>query len=330
MKVAEHVPFSAITTFKVGGVARYLITLESIAELPEAVQFAHQLGLPLIPIGGGSNILGPDGTYDAVLVRVGWDDSTFQGTTVTVSAGASWDRVVREAVERGLWGIENLSAIPGTMGGAVVQNIGAYGAALSDTLVSVTAFDTQTSKLVTLGRTQCAFGYRTSVFKAERDRYIICSAELRLSETPRQNLGYKDLSHLKDATPSLATIRDAVVQIRAHKFPNLSEFGTAGSFFLNPIADAEAARTLQSRFPNMPVFELPEGGIKIPLGWFFEHVLALKGFRSGAVEAWRAQALVVAAHPGATSTEIKNFVAHITDRAKKELQIDIVPEVRML
>jgi UDP-N-acetylmuramate dehydrogenase len=329
MKIEENVPFSAITTFKVGGVARYLITLESLDDLPEVVAFAKHTSLPLVPIGGGSNILGPDGVLDAVLVRVQDDTRVFADETVTVGAGASWDRVVREAVEHGLWGIENLSAIPGTIGGAVVQNIGAYGAVLSDVIESVRVFDTHQGMVREILRSECAFGYRTSIYKSERDRFIILSATLKLSFAPKPNLGYADLKSL-DASSPVNMIRDAVLHVRAQKFPDLSEFGTAGSFFLNPIADADMARALQSRFPNMPVFDLPEGGIKIPLGWFFEHVLQLKGVRSGAVEAWRAQALVIAAHPGATSEEIKNFVAHITDRAKKELQIDIVPEVRVL
>jgi len=330
MKIEELVPFHTLTTFKVGGVARYVLTLESEDEFPQAVAFGARVALPLIPIGGGSNMLAPDGTCDAVFVRVAREEITFDGPMVRAAAGASWDVLVQEAVSRGLWGIENLSAIPGTMGGAVVQNIGAYGAALSDILVSVEAFDTKTQTMTTFQRASCALGYRTSIFKTERDRYIIWSATLELSAVPNPKLSYKDLAPLFGTAVSLQEIRDAVMRIRAQKFPDLKAFGTAGSFFLNPVVDANTARALQRAYPEMPVFQLPEGGIKVPLGWFFEHVLKLRGYRDGDVEAWRAQALVIAAHPGATSEEIKNFVAEIILRAKKELQIDIVPEVRVL
>ena len=161
------------------------------------------------------------------------------------------------------------------------------------------------------------------------DRYIILSATLKLSVAPKPNLGYKDLQSL-DVSSSVSDIRNAVMQVRGRKFPDLREYGTAGSFFLNPVVPHHEAERMQAAYPEMPLFPLPEGGTKIPLGWFFEHVMKLRGYREGAVEAWRAQALVIAAHPGATATDVRNFVKAIIDRTKKEIGLNITPEVRVL
>ena len=335
MRIEENVPFKTLTTFKVGGVVRYVLTLESASGAVSAVQFAQEKKLPLIPLGGGSNILGRDGIFNAVMVRVGMDDittDTAHAGRAIVSAGAVWDDVVRFAVEHDWWGIENLSDIPGTMGGAVVQNIGAYGAVLSDVLESVSAFDTVENEIVQFTRKQCAFGYRTSIFKQNSDRYIILSATLALSTVATPAVTYKDLQSVfgdrKDV--SLAEIRKVVQEVRAQKFPPLTDFGTAGSFFLNPIVDEASAARLTQAHPSMPVFTLPEGGIKIPLGWFFEHTLKLRGYQEGNVEAWRNQALVLVAHDGATAEEVKVFAEKIIQRADNELQIKITAEVRLL
>lgn len=329
MKIEEHVPLALLTTFKVGGPARYVLTLESEDDVAHAVQFARAQGLPLIPLGGGSNVLAPDEPLHAVVVRVGMQRSFCNGTRVCADAGASWDAVVAQTVSRGLWGIENLSAIPGTVGGAVVQNIGAYGAVLSHTLRQVKAYDIQKNQFVTFNSNECLFGYRTSVFKQMRDRYVITEVEFELSERGTPNLSYTDLAVCSNTSTPTA-VRDCVTQIRAKKFPPLTDFGTAGSYFLNPIVTAPQARELQKKYPTMQVFTLPEGGIKVPLGWYFEHVLGIRGFREGNVEAWREQALVIAAHSGATAQEIKNFTKKICARARAELGIILSPEVREL
>jgi UDP-N-acetylmuramate dehydrogenase len=331
MKVDEHVSFQTLTTFKVGGTARYVVTVESVDEVEVAVQFAKEKNLPLIPIGGGSNMLGVDGELPAVLVRVGMQTIVGTEGTITADAGAPWDDVVLRAVEHEWWGIENLSAIPGTMGGAVVQNIGAYGAVLSESLVSVEAFDTHTGAVRTFVNSECGFGYRTSIFKEERDRYIILSATLRLSQTPEPKLSYKDLSLVfQGGDPSLQEIRDAVISIRSKKFPPLAEYGTAGSYFLNPIMNAKEAKVVQEAYPSMPVFQLPEGGVKVPIAWFLDHVLNLRGTKEGFVEAWRDHVLALVAHKGATADEVKNFAKKIIERVGRELQIKVTPEVREL
>lgn len=334
MLVEENVSFATITTFKAGGVVRYVVTVASEDDVKLAVEFARTKGLRCIPLGGGSNMLGQDGVLNVVCIKVGMQTIVADEAraTLTVAAGAIWNDVVTAAADRNWWGIENLSSIPGTMGGAVVQNIGAYGAVLADSLVSVRAFDTTSMRVVECMRDECAFGYRTSMFKQNADQYVILSVTLALSNIAKPNVEYKDLRTVFGTRTDVTVheVRTAVDQIRATKFPPLSEFGTAGSFFLNPVVSEVEAARLQKVYPSMPVFALPEGGVKIPLGWFFEHVLKLKGFRDGAVEAWRNQALVIVAHDGATATDVKTFAQKIIARADSELKIKITPEVRLL
>ncbi len=333
MLIEEHVSIAQHSTFKVGGSVAYRITLESLGDLDDALAFIDAAKLPHVVLGGGSNILARDTHYDVVVVRVGMNSIEQSSSShIVADAGATWDDVVAYAVERNLWGIENLSAIPGTIGGAIVQNIGAYGAALSEVVVRVRAFDTLSKKEVEFDNAACAFGYRSSIFKLSLDRYIILSAELRMNQDTTPHLDYKDLAHYfqNQQAPSLSAVRAAVQEIRSKKFPPLAEYGTAGSFFLNIVVDEVEAERLRVTYPAMPLFVLPEGGIKVPVGWFFEHVLRLKGYQEGLVEAWRDQALVIVAHRGATANNILEFVKKISERAQNEIGITLESEVRVL
>ena len=333
MDIQENVPFSELTTFRTGGTVRFLLTIAP-EEIALAVAFAKEKGLPLIPVGSGSNMLAPDRGLEAVFIRVGHagitvsEDGEF--AVYTADAGASWDDLVAKAVSDGAWGIENLSGIPGTVGAAVVQNIGAYGAALSDTLHQVTAFDTREGKVIVFAAGECAFGYRTSIFKQERDRYFITHVSFLLSKVPKCNFSYRDLKNrFEGMTPTLQEIRDAVLFIRTGKFPPLSEFGTAGSFFLNPIVTEADVDALRERFPEMPVFVLPEGGVKVPLAWLFDHVLSLKGLRVGKAFVWDKQPLVIATDFGATSADVHALAEKIAQILYEKTGITIIPEVRV-
>lgn len=335
MDIQENVPLSLLTTFKIGGPARFLITINSENEIPGATAFAAEKDLPLVPLGSGSNMLAPDEGAPAVFVRLVAENISVEDegpeSIYTADAGVLWDTLVAHAVSDGAWGMENLSAIPGTVGAAVVQNIGAYGAALSDVLESVGAFDMRDRSFKAFANNECRFGYRTSIFKEERDRYFITEVTFRLSKTPSPNLSYRDLKNrFVDTSPSLSEIRDAIVEIRKGKFPPLSEFGTAGSFFLNPIIAEGEVAALHTRYPDMPVFILPEGGVKVPLAWLFDHVLDLKGMREGKAFVWDKQPLVLAAEPGARSADVHALAKKIAEMLRKTTGIAIIPEVRAL
>jgi UDP-N-acetylmuramate dehydrogenase len=338
MTVEENVSLSRLTTLRVGGSARYLLAELDADEVGEAVQFARERGLPLIPLGAGSNVLAPDEGIDAVFVRFGSHairhlESVGDSVTVSVDAGCLWDAFVERAVQEGWWGIENLTSIPGTVGAAVVQNIGAYGAALEETVLSVEAFDTKTGARVSLSNSECSFGYRTSVFKAERDRYLITAVTFRLGAIATPRLSYKDVSaHFASSgeEPTLLNIRRIVARIREGKFPPLAEYGTAGSFFLNPVVSADDASAIQSRFPGMPLFPMPEGGVKVPLAWILDRALALKGLRVGGAFLWEAQPLVIAADAGARSSDVIALADMVREKVKTQTGIVIFPEVRIL
>lgn len=341
MNIEEHVPFSSLTTMKTGGVARYVATVLNEADIDPVVKFARDMGLPIIPLGFGSNILAPDENVEAVFLRMGNEftlerlEENKDSVSVTAFGGFSWDAFVEEAVERGWWGIENLSGIPGTVGAAAVQNIGAYGMVLSETVERITAYDLKIGdyrKLVSLSNAECKFGYRTSIFKTDSDRYFITRVRFTLSKKPRPKLSYKDLAQRfkEEVSPSLGEIRRAVLDIRKEKFPPLEEYGTAGSFFMNPIVGEKEALELTQRFPGMPTFPMPEGGVKVPLAWILDKVLNLKGEARGKAFLWEKQPLVVAVEHGGETREVVELARAVKLLVKEKTGITILPEVRIL
>jgi UDP-N-acetylmuramate dehydrogenase len=339
MEIQEHVPLSTLTTFRTGGPARFLIEARDEADVRSAVAFAREHALPFIPLGGGSNLCAPDEGVNAAFVRFLGDrisvepdagNVSLAGQAVSAEAGLSWDSFVGRAVSERWWGVENLSGIPGTVGASVVQNIGAYGAAVGEYVVRVDAFDTKEGTMKEFTRAECAFGYRTSVFKKEPDRYFVLRVVFSFSKNPQPNLSYRDLkSRFQGMNPALQEIRDAVLEIRKGKFPSLSQYGTAGSFFLNPIVTAARHSVLAAQYPEMPLFAMPEGGVKVPVAWIFDHVLSIKGMKEGGAFVWDKQPLVLAAEYGARSQDVYVLAERIMRLAKEKTKIDLVPEVRM-
>lgn len=336
MEILENVPLSTLTTFHTGGPARFLVVVKSEVEIPQAIEFAKTKGLPLIPIGAGSNMLVPDSGVDAVFLNIAMHDVSFvaNGTDMIciAEAGVSWDSLVEQSVERGLWGLENLSSIPGTVGAGVVQNIGAYGSALSERVTAVDVYDTKQGKMQTLTPPECEFGYRTSIFKKEVDRYIVVRVTFTLTTNASPNLSYRDLKNYfanAQSAPSIHEVREAVIEIRKGKFPPLDVFGTAGSFFLNPIVDDEKTRELSKMYPLMPLFPLPEGGVKLPLAWIFDHALSLKKLRVGKAFLWEKQALVITVERNSTSEDVVLLASEVARLVFEKTGIQITPEVRL-
>jgi UDP-N-acetylmuramate dehydrogenase len=338
MKVEEHVLLSTLTTFRTGGPARFLLTVTDAAEVADAVRFAEEQNLPLIPIGGGSNMLAPDLGVNAVFVRyaasrIKLESNDDEYVHLSASAGCDWDDLVKHAVRKKWWGIENLSAIPGTVGAAVVQNISAYGVALEESIRDVEAFDAKEHAIKRFSRKECEFGYRTSIFKTERDRYVIMSITLRLKRRPNPRLDYRDVKNAfakRITKPTVGAIRRAIARIRKEKFPPLNRYGTAGSFFLNPVMSRKKALAMERRFPGMPLFDMPEGGVKVPLAWILDRVLNLKGMREGRAFLWHEQALVIAAEAGTRSADIVKLFKRVQKTVREQTGIIVFPEVRML
>lgn len=345
MTVKENVRLAEHTTFKTGGAARFFVTCESAEDVRGAVALAREHSIPLYPLGGGSNVLAADGPIEKVVALISIPGIEYEAsssgkgastrTLVTVGAGVTWDVLVDEVTDKGLWGIENLAGIPGTVGGAVVQNIGAYGAVFADLVVEVEAYDIVTDSVRTFTRDECAFGYRTSIFKQSAGSLIVTHATLSLGTIPNPSLGYRDLQDYfaNNPAPSLVEIRDAVRSIRAQKFPDLSAYGTAGSFFLNPVLpEAEAAR-IAAAYPGMPLFPMPEGGVKVPIAWFLDYrhgVLDMRDARVGGAFVWPTQPLVLATELGATTADVDALAALVITRMQDATGITIRREVSSL
>lgn len=322
------------TTFKVGGAAAYFCEVTSETELLQAITYAAEQSLPWRVLGGGSNLLVADEGVSGLVIKMsikGYQAVT-EGTNVllTVGAGEVLDDVVKRSVADKWWGLENLSHIPGTVGATPVQNVGAYGVEVADLIASVRVLDTVTHEWATLSAAECLFGYRDSVFKHDTGaRYVITTVTFHLTNTPRPVVSYRDLAEqfFDVAMPTQQHIRDAIITIRSKKFPDWHKVGTAGSFFKNPIISGAAFTDLHHQYPNMPHFKLPDGTVKIPLGYILDKIVDIKGVRHGAVGSYEGQALVIVKYGDATATEIAAFANWIRDQVFAKINIAIEWEV---
>ena len=248
-------------------------------------------------------------------------------------AGVEWDDLVEWAVQRGLWGLENLSLIPGKAGAAPVQNIGAYGCEAKDAIERVHMFCVENCKCMTLDAAHCCFGYRESIFKHDlRGRVVITAVDIRLSRTPQPRLGYGDVEREVEARggATLRNIREAICAIRRAKLPDPKVTGNAGSFFKNPVVDESVAQQLRARWPDMPLYPAAlSGKAKLAAGWLIDKA-GLKGCRSGRVGIHERQALVLVNLGGATGGEILDFARMVQARVHEKFGIEIDTEVNIL
>jgi UDP-N-acetylmuramate dehydrogenase len=347
MKILENISLADHTTFKIGGSVRYFAVAESESDLLEALAFAKDKGVPFFILGGGSNLLASDQGFLGLVIKMEMKGVSVEkrrdAAYVSVSAGENWDEFVAKTVEEGLWGLENLSLIPGTVGAAPVQNIGAYGVEVMSLIESVRTIDVETGTEKIFSNAECGFTYRDSVFKKlEFKRYVIVSVEFKLSLIPRPILGYKDLKErFVGKNPTHREIREAVIEIREGKFPDISKVGTAGSFWKNPIICREHYEGIKKHFPNIPSFpatapagsrevESTEEVVKVPLAWILDNVCGLKGYKKGKVGLYEKQPLVLVADRGATSSDIDAFASEIAAKVKEKTGIEIEREVQSL
>lgn len=285
-----------MTTLGVGGHARWFMRATTVEDVAAARLWCGDTGVPLFVLGGGTNVVVADGGVDGLVLQLAIRGVDFRPrggkTALRLGAGEPWDAAVAAAVSRGLAGFECLSGIPGSAGGTPVQNVGAYGQEVAQTLAEVTVIDRLSGEVATLGSAECKFGYRTSRFKREdRGRFVICDVLFELSPGP-PTVSYPDvLDHLQRrgvVTPTLSDVRDAVLSIRRRKGmvldPSDPDTRSVGSFFMNPVvsADRHASLVLAAAGP-VPGFVLPEGQVKIPAAWLIEQSGFERGYESGAV-----------------------------------------------
>lgn len=331
-----HIDLRTRNSFGVSQRAARLAEFETAEELREL--FAAGVPDRWTVLSGGNNILFTC-DYDGLLVTPVSQRITVVGedagrVTVRAEAGVEWDDLVEWAVRHELWGIENLSLIPGKAGAAPVQNIGAYGCEAADAIRRVELFCTETGKMLTLDAAHCGFGYRESVFKHTlKGRSIITAIEIGLSRTPRPRLGYGDVEREVEARGgvTLRNIREAICAIRRAKLPDPHVTGNAGSFFKNPMVDAAVAERLKADFPDMPLYPAAgqPGRAKLAAGWLIDRA-GMKGYREGRVGVHDRQALVLVNLGGATGSEVIALARKVQARVRERFGIEIDTEVNIL
>jgi UDP-N-acetylmuramate dehydrogenase len=340
MKILHNIPLAPYTTFRIGGPARFFCRASTEADIAAAVEFARQQDVPFFILGGGSNVLVSDQGYAGLVIKneIKGAACDTRGGVILVSAGSGmvWDTLVAYTVRRGLYGLENLSKIPGTVGASPVQNIGAYGVEVGNLIESVRAFDTVLRKFVELSAKQCQFEYRDSLFKRQKGRYIITRVTYRLRRKGTLQIDYKDLVEYfarkprgieASARPTLASVRRAIISIRRRKLPNWKAWGTAGSFFKNPMVSATLYRRLKRKNPDMLGLPVDNGRVKIPLAWILDKICHAKGLMVGNVGTYEKQALVVVTRCGATAEEVVAFTQELMAVVKQATGIKIAAEV---
>lgn len=321
------------SSLRAGGEGK-LVVVTSTAQLVEAMMYAKRESQRVHVIGEGTNTFFGNSLENILFIKMNIKGVSFeeqdQAVLLTAYAGENWDTVVKLAVEKNLWGIENLSYIPGTVGAAPVQNIGAYGTELKDTFGSLAALDRETLQLVEISNEGCTFGYRDSLFKHHKDRYIIISVTLKLSKIPKPVLAYRPLDTLmENQEVSLQGIRDLVIATRTSKLPDYNLYPNNGSFFKNPIVSKEVGRALALKYEEMKLID-HEDGYKIPAAWLIEHVANMKGVRIGDVGTWPAQPLVIINYGNTTAEGILNFSDKIIKKIEDTIGIRLEREVNYI
>lgn len=338
LSIREDVSLAPFTTLGIGGAASFFVEAASEEELIETIDLAEQRSLPVFILGGGSNVLISDEGFPGLVIRVAIK-GVLWGEEITAGAGEDWDNFVRQCVERNLAGVECLSGIPGLVGGTPVQNVGAYGQEVSETITNVRAFDRQKKQIVELSNADCGFSYRTSIFNStERDRYVVLAVTYALKPDGEPALRYPDLKNYfadRKDQPSLAEVRRAVIEIRSRKgmviVPDdpakTPESRSAGSFFKNPVISAEAFAKLEIvANEHPPSFPASDGQVKVPAAWLIERAGFQRGYAKGRAGISSKHTLAIINRGGATASEVLDLVQEIQERVADRFGVVLKPE----
>ncbi len=341
MVFKENISLVNYSTMRLGGNARYLTHIKNQQELISAVNFAKDKRIPCLMIGSGSNIVWRDEGYQGLIIvnNIKGLDFNWQNQhqcLVTIASGEVWDNVVAETVKKDLSGIEALSLIPGTAGATPVQNVGAYGQEISDSINELKAYDLKNHKMVVINKADCLFGYRTSRFKTiDKGRFFITSLTIELSKTNLKPPFYKSLNiyleknNITSYTPR--TIRDAVIDIRRHKLPDPKFVKNNGSFFANPIISKAEFLKLSLNYDNIPNWPVNNKQIKISAAWLIEQA----GFsnyydQQTGMSTWANQPLVLVNKQASHTRDLIKFRDKIINKIKQDFDITLIQEPELL
>ena len=326
-------------SFGFDAVAKQFAEIDEVIDLLTLIKSGALQSQSTLILSGGNNILFQNDVFDGLVVYIntkGIEILREDGNKVVVraQAGEDWPDFVRFCVGKGWHGLENLAHIPGKVGAAPVQNIGAYGMELKDSFLRCEALDLTTGETKVFTQEDCRFGYRESIFKHElKGQYVITSVDFLLKKNAPLNLEYGNIkAYLEQngiGSPSLQQLHDAICAIRDAKLPDVKQIGSAGSFFKNPVINIEQFETLQQQYPNIPHYPDTEGMVKVPAGWLIEQA-GWKGWRNEHVGVYNKQALVLVHYGGGKGQDIVELAHKIQDSVEKKFGIRISPEVNFV
>lgn len=339
MQIANDRPLSELTTLGVGGTARYYARAEREGDVLEAVRFAEREGIPLRVLGGGSNVVVSDEAFPGLVLHMATRGFALEGdgeaVALVAAAGEPWDETVARCVAENLQGVECLSGIPGLVGATPLQNVGAYGQDVSETIERVRALDRRTGAVREFSKTECHFEYRQSLFKTtEVDRYVVLSVRFLLRRDAAPKVAYAELAQrlAAKAAPSLSEVREAVLALRRAK-SMLAEPGdpnrrSCGSFFLNPVLSAADFERVVARAEGakVPSYPQPDGRVKVAAAFLIERAGFPRGSRSGNVGQSSAHALALVCHDGASARELFDYAERIRAGVRQKFGVELVPE----
>lgn len=338
MEIVQNISLKAFNTFGIDVRTQYFSEIESVDDIREALSFANKNQLPYLVIGGGSNILFTQNFQGLIiknnlkLIEVIHEDQN--NYYIKSSAGEVWHQLVLYCIENNYAGIENLSLIPGSVGAAPLQNIGAYGVELKDVFYELEAYHIPTQTIEKFNLNDCAFDYRESIFKTNlKNQYIILNITLQLKKNPQFNIEYgaikEELEKMNCTSLSVKAISQAVINIRSSKLPNPKEIGNAGSFFKNPIINQEQSDQLKKEFPSIPIYPSKANQFKVAAGWLIEQC-GWKGFRKADYGCHAKQALVLVNYGTAKGQEIFDLSTAIKESVFEKFGIELEREVNIV
>jgi UDP-N-acetylmuramate dehydrogenase len=335
MEIHTNIPLKNYTTMKLGGNARFMTEVRTPNEVQTVYRNAKSQNLPIFILGGGSNVIVKDEGYSGIVVRMripGFDviSDDINNTTIRIGAGEIWDSVVKRTVDMNLSGIETMSNIPGTTGATPIQNVGAFGQEIADTLQSLDAYDSETDAFVTLRCEDCGFAYRDSIFRGKSlGRYVITSITLKLSKNQPTPPFYDSLQKYLDEHGikifTVDVIRNAVIEIRKDKLPDPNILPNCGSFFKNSTAEKWQVDDLRKTYPNMPIFELGNDLYKIPTGWLIENA-GLKGSLIRGMKVYDKNALILVNESAKSYGDLSAARDEIIGKVRDKFRIQIQQE----
>ena len=326
----RHYSLRKHNTFGIEAKCERFVEFTSVEEAQQVAKMLHESDLPYIIIGGGSNLLLTK-DYPGMVVRSDILGIQIDGERMTCGSGEVFDEIVEASLMAGLYGLENLSLIPGDVGASAVQNIGAYGVEAKDNIESIEAVEIATGKVVIIKAQDCGYGYRQSKFKTDwKNRYLITHVTYRLSTMFKPHLDYGNIKQaLSTLEPTAPQLRKTIIDIRNAKLPDPKVMGNAGSFFMNPIVPRAQYEALAEQYPQMPHYEVDAEHVKIPAGWMIDQC-GWKGKSLGRAGVHEKQALVLVNLGGATGDEIVKLCQTIQADVKAKFGIEIHPEVNIV